>query len=256
MMMLVMLFTLTATMSAQRYQSLYSVRGEKVMFDGQTIQHADAKTFQNLGNGYAKDRNNVYLDGKILRFVDPLTFRLIGDDRQPIIDRRYDQQGPGQQGEVVSGRGHDHNHNDYYDNSRPYHAEYMITNFDVYFDGRRVEHATASSFKDLGYGYGKDSFRVYYFGQHIQSASASSFKLLTDGYAKDAFRAYYRGNIIDGASGSSFKILSDGYSKDAFNVYYQGRKVEGARSSSFKIDGKGYAHDAFDVYYYGVKTKR
>ncbi len=255
-MMAMMLITLTTTLSAQRYQSLYSVRGNKAMFDGKVIPQADASSFEILGYGYAKDRSNVYLDGQLLRFVDPRSFRLIGDAGHP------------QQGEVNVGRGHDHisssetvngrghDHDYYYDNGRPYHAEYLVTNSGVYFDGRYVKGANSSSFKDLGYGYGRDAFDVYYFGNKLQKASVGSFKVLTDGYAKDAFSAYYRGQLIADASGSSFKILGEGYTKDAFNVFYMGQKVKGAHGSSFKVDTNGYAHDAFEVYYYGVKVQR
>ena len=56
--------------------------------------------------------------------------------------------------------------------------------------------ASARSFKDLGWGYGKDAFDVYYMGDKVSGASSSSFKVLKDGYAEDAFDTYYRGKVV------------------------------------------------------------
>ena len=258
MMAATMFLSFATTMSAQVYQSLYAVRGSKALYDGKEIRQADVHTFQILGYGYAKDRYNVYLDGQVLRFVDPQTFRLHGNPNQP--------GGPagGNQplGEVQPGRGHDHetaghgHGGSYYDNGYGYQPSYMVNRNDVYFNGKLIRDASGSSFKDLGDGYGKDAFRAYYYGERIPEASGSTFKVLTDGYSRDSFRAFYRGVVIEGANGGSFKVLADGYSRDAFNVYYLGQKVQGARASSFKVDGNGYAHDAFDYYYYGRKVNR
>lgn len=248
-----MLLSLTTMTHAQRYQSMYAVRGNKAMYDGREMHQADVHTFQILGYGYAKDRYNVYLDGQVLRFVDPQTFRLHGSPSQPGYEPN---------GDVQPGRGHDHDvpgrgHGDsYYDPHYAQQPSYMVNRNDVYFDGQLVKGASGSSFKDLGQGYGKDAFRAYYYGERIDEASGSSFKTDGQGYAHDAFRAYYRGALIAGARGGSFKVLTDGYSRDAFDVYYLGQKVQGARSSSFKVDGQGYAHDAFDTYYYGRKVNR
>ncbi|MCQ2197807.1 MAG: DKNYY domain-containing protein, partial [Bacteroidaceae bacterium] len=85
--LLVAMMSVSSMTYAQRYQSMYAVRGQRVMFDGREIRYADPHTFQILGYGYAKDRNNVYLDGQILRFVDPVTFRLHGN---PHHDPNYD----------------------------------------------------------------------------------------------------------------------------------------------------------------------
>ena len=45
-------------------------------------------------------------------------------------------------------------------------------------------------------GYTKDSFRVFYKGKKIDGATASSFVVLDNGYAKDNFSTYYKGNKI------------------------------------------------------------
>lgn len=108
---------------------------------------------------------------------------------------------------------------------RHHRPKYVIGNYDVFFDGRKVEGASASSFKILKYGYAKDAWSVYYRGAKIKGASESSFKVLGDGYAKDTWNVYYRGAKIKGASESSFEVLGDGYAKDTWSTYYMGRKI-------------------------------
>lgn len=187
------MLSLNTTMSAQ-----YSVKGRKAMYENQWIREADVATFQVLGYGYARDCNNVYLDGRILPYVDPQTFRLKGNT-----------------GHGRPGHGYGEEHYD----------RYMVTKFDVFYNGRKVRDVSASSFKDLGHGYGKDSFNVYYCGEKLKNAMPTSFC-----------------------------VLSDGYSKDSFRVFYYDKELKEASAHSFKVDGKGYAHDAFNTYYYGKKV--
>lgn len=97
---------------------------------------------------------------------------------------------------------------------------------------------------------------VYFDGRVIEGASASSFSILRDGYAKDTWTVYYCGVKIDGASANSFKVLGYGYAKDTWNVYFDGKKVDGASADSFKCGRNGYAHDNWNTYYYGVKIGR
>ena len=162
---------------AQNGHSDYQIKGDRVLYNGRTIA-ADARSFKILGHGYAKDNMNVYLDGMVLRYVDPSTFRLYvkAPERRPFSN-------------IPRGRG-------MHESDRSYAPKYVVTNFDVMFDGRKVQGASANSFKDLHDGYGKDSFNVYYCGKRIQSASADSFVCDGNGYAHDTFRTYYCGDIV------------------------------------------------------------
>ena len=205
-MIMVILLSLTTIVEAQRVdKDGYCIRGNVALFDGREIREADVRTFVVLGYGYAKDCENVYLNGKVLPWVDPMTFSLKKENKNH-----------------GGGNCHDHKYQDC--NNNKYYEKYVITTFDVYYAGKKLPNATASSFKDLGYGYGKDSFCVY-----------------------------YRGKRIDDASSNSFQLLKHGYSKDSFNVYYYGEKINGANPSSFKVDENGYAHDSFSMYYFGKK---
>ena len=219
---------------AQRYQSDYQIKGDRVLYNGRPIV-ADARSFQILGYGYAKDRMNVYLDGVVLRFVDPSTFRLQMGGR--------DLRGHGA-GNVHRGRGVP-------ENNRLFAPEYVVSRYDVIFDGRKVQGASVNTFKDLRDGYAKDAFNAYYFGEKLQGVTSSSFQNIGAGYAKDAFDVFFCGEKIRGASSNTFKILDEGYAKDAFNVYFCGKKIQGASAITFVYDGNGYAHDSFKRYYLG-----
>ena len=124
-----------------------------------------------LGCGYAKDRYNVYLDGRVLENVDPATFRL--KERSAWRPRGREEQGEA----AGAQRG------------------YFKTRFNVYYGEKKLD-AIASSFVELGGGYAKDSFNVYYRGNKVEGAIASSFKYTGNGYGEDSFDAYYRGKKL------------------------------------------------------------
>lgn len=151
---------------AQRYEK---DRG-KVYFGNELVMYADARSFVDLGCGYAKDRNNVYMNGRVLENVDPSTFRL--KDRGAWRHHGKNEMDP------------------------PTHRGYFKTNMNVYYGDRKLD-AMASSFEDLGGGYAKDAFNVYYCGEKMKGVMASSFKYMGNGYGQDTFDAYYRGKKIE-----------------------------------------------------------
>ena len=54
----------------------YEISHGRVFFSDEVLARVDIATFVDLGCGYAKDRYNVYMDGRVLENVDPATFRL------------------------------------------------------------------------------------------------------------------------------------------------------------------------------------
>ena len=97
-------------------------------------------------------------------------------------------------GAVAVAQGQRHKHHGKIKRHR--REKYIVTDFDVFYGGRKVEGASAMSFKVLGRGYAKDDFGAYYKGKKIAGASAMTFKVLEDGYAKDDFDTYYKGRKI------------------------------------------------------------
>lgn len=195
--MVVMMMGCTLMVHAQKYE----IDRGRVFYGDQIIMHADAKSFVDLGSGYAKDRMNVYMDGRVLENVDPSTFRLK---------------------EHSSWRHHGHwERND----PAPEHRGYYKTQFNVYYGDKKID-AMASTFVELGEGYAKDSFNVYYFGEKLKGCMAANFQILEGGYAKDSFSVFYRGNKVEGAMASTFKYTGNGYGEDRFEVYYKGKKLQ------------------------------
>ena len=185
----------TLTSHAQRYE----IDRDRVFFGENVVMQADARSFVDLGFGYAKDRWNVYLNGRLLEFVDPSTFRL---KRGPAL------------------RHHGHEEVD-----AEAQKGYYKNQFNVYYGNKKID-AQAATFEELGDGYAKDAFNVYYFGEKIKGSMAANFVILDGYYAKDAFNAYYRGKKVEGAFASTFKSTGNGYAEDTFNAYYKGKKLE------------------------------
>ena len=69
-------FALSASAQSSRQVRPYSFNKKGVFYGRQPVMGIDIRTFVDLGYGYAKDRYNVYFEGQILPFVDPMTFRL------------------------------------------------------------------------------------------------------------------------------------------------------------------------------------
>lgn len=152
---------------------------------------------------------------------------------------------------------------------------YSKRNGQVYYDGKVIYGADSHSFRDLGYGYGKDRNHVYRYGTILEYVDPSSFRVdrrfsadnrpsfgrpdgghhycVRPGYYVSTFDVFYDGEKVPGAASSSFVILKEGYAKDAFNVYWMGKKIPGASTSSFVCLGNGYAKDAFDAFWEGSK---
>lgn len=161
-------------------------------------------------------------------------------------------------------------------------GSYTVDRLDreVYYENVFVRGADASTFVDLGYGYGKDRNHVYRFGEVLEYVDPSSFRVSSEfgsgyaseyvhpghggdccdggygrydngGYYKTSFEVYFRGREISDAHVSSFEVLGDGYAKDSFNVYWNGRVMDDAHAMSFESLGWGYAKDPFHVFWRG-----
>lgn len=195
------------TASAQRD---YTHDDNHVYYHGMMLRFANIETFQDLGYGYAKDSRHVYKNGNILEFVDPNGFRIdsryrINNDDDIIYDRDDNE--------------------DYYNNGYET-SRYHKTNFDVFYNGKKLDDASPSTFKEIGRGYAKDAFNVYYRGNKVEDATANSFLIMEGGYGKDAFNVYYHGKKLpDVSSANNFKYQGNGYASDGFNMYYHGKKI-------------------------------
>lgn len=232
MMSAAMLF-FSVTLFAQEQYLKYTFSRKNVYYGKTYVREADFDTFRDLGYGYAKDRNHVYRYGKILEFVVPSSFKV--DAKYAAYDDVHRHPNPPHTPKHPAAPAHpvrpEHPGHPEWSDCPEYGkpgtgSGYHITTFDVFFNGKKIPDATASSFRILKDGYAKDAFNVYCMGKKIHDATGSSFECLGCGYAKDAFNVYWMGHKIKDAFASSFKVLKDGYAEDPFNTYYRGKKVD------------------------------
>ena len=169
----------------------YTHDSQYVYYRGKVVAGLKPAGLVLLGHGYAKSGSDVYYRGELLPYVDGTTFRL---KQEPWSE----------------GRGG---------------ADYMKDKSNVYFNGKKIVGANASSFATLDDGYAKDSFQAYYFGQKI-GTTTGNFRVLGDGYARDTFTVWYMGKKIEGSAMGDFKVLGNGYARDSFNTWYLGKKLK------------------------------
>lgn len=217
-----------------RERGYYEIKRGAVLYNGAVVREADPLSFKELGYGYGKDRSHVFMNGNVLPYVDPAGFRV--DGRYAAPEWPSAPQRPGRPGHGSAGQGGQ--------GMRPplVHKpegpgrpdgcpgdfsgiHYVVTRFEVLFDGRVVDGAVAHSFKDLGWMYGKDAFNIWWGGQKVRGASVSSFSVLRDGYAVDAFSVWYCGKEMKGVMPGNFRTLGNGYAEDGFCTYYYGKKI-------------------------------
>jgi hypothetical protein len=159
---------------------------------------------------------------------------------------------------------------------------YRIRRDKVFFRMIEVKGADATSFHDLGGGYGKDNERVYYSYTAVEGADSKTFVVLGSRVSKDAKSVYFKAkrckecdlpsfrkaseykrfnwytdknaayrsvlfHRIPGIEQKSFQALSRNYAKDRHAVWYTSDKVIGADPTTFKLkDCGGYDINASD----------
>lgn len=199
----------------------YVTRNGIISAQGAKID-ADIQTFQEIGYGWAKDKNMVYYSTHNQPFLDPATVR--------ILSPHYAVDKSGVWALV--------------DLDRNYKIDADRATFSV----------LGSTFEGLGGGYAKDKNNVYMDGgEKLLNADAESFTLLYEqdssfsGYAKDKHNIYYVGNIIPNVGIQSFVLIGNSYAKDKNNVFYEGNVVKDADVNTFVLVGR-YAKDNKHVF--------
>lgn len=155
------------------------------------LEYADPKTFQVLGNGYAKDKNNVYWNDVKIENADIETFEVMDDSIEYAKDKN----------------------NVYF----------------TWMAQKNIENPETFEFIQNSI-YAKDEEKVYFrAGQGdlgiVEKANPETFETikLKDEYshfAKDDKNLYYDGTLLKDADYNSFKVLSENYAIDKNNLYY------------------------------------
>lgn len=196
-------------MSAQSQWNDYSVKDNQVLYQGQTVDGADAQSFTELGFGYGKDSHNVYLRGEVLEFVDPESFR---------VDARFTRR------HSISTAPKPPLNKTLPVEKHP--KEAVVETSDKAMGTKGIEQMLGLGTAETGSYEVKDGV-VTYEGAQVKKADAATFEILGAGYARDKRRAYYKGNVISTATGGKhFSYQGDDYATDGIHTYFKGKEVD------------------------------
>lgn len=246
----------------------YAYYGKDVYYEEILLEGADGSEFENLGGGFAKDRNTIFYNGTALKDVDAETFRK-ADEFLPIF---WDKNQGYYLGEVmtlsdakdlinflskdIGGKNLKNNYRlyknkIYYRTSGP-HAIPMT----IYLDADPFSFKSFSNCPKGSYciNFGKDASKVFREYHKIEGADSNTFQILNSTvYSKDKTSVFYDYRKIEDIDPETFEILGMAYGKDRNNVYYLEYKLVDADPKTFEINKIfGLAKDK-DNYYFRDK---
>ena len=189
-----------------------------------SVVEADPATFEDLGDGYARDAQHAFLEGDIIKGADGKTFKY--------LEKRY---------------AIDANHVFHYDTimtvadikSFKVHGWFLTEDKkDFYWNGNAVHVADKKTFVILGdedawdTQWAKDKENAYCMGHApLPLADYESFHPIKNGYlsgyyAADKYRVYYQDHIVEGADPESFTEIEFEVGQDRHRVYKEWKATE------------------------------
>lgn len=208
----------------------YAKDKNHVFYERKIIKDADTRSFKVINTFYAKDKNNVYYDGEIVKDANPEIFVVFGDDY------------------FIGFYGKDEN-NFYHGREkikdvpdprtfRPLTATICKDNQKIYYvadsNNLVVADFDYDSFEVFeSYLYGKDKDAVYSFykedstnkerlkfpGIDPETAEEIEINPLYFDLLKDKYHVYIDEKVLPGADASTFEYLTVDYYKDKNHVY-------------------------------------
>ena len=208
------------------------------------IVDADPSTFEDLGDGYARDDQHAFLEGDIIMGADGKSFKCLG--------KRY-----------AIDANHVFHDDTIMTNADPMsfivYSRYLTEDKkDFYWKGKGIHVADKKSFVILGdkedekTRWAKDKHNAYYMGkQPVPLADYESFHPIGDNsnlncsgcYAADKYRVYFEDHIIEGADPESFTEVVGYIGQDKHRVYRKWKATDVkdykrlSHIGSFRSDG-------------------
>ena len=186
------------------------------------IKNADLQTFEVLTSPYsssvyfAKDKNNVYYNGKKLDGIVPNDFEQIQSyfikDKNGIYKF---EEGENEQ-------------------------DLKITPINAKIDFKNL--------KELDWKYFGDDKNIYYFDEDsfkkVDKADINSFEQIDfTGFFKDKNNVYYEGEKVEGIDMNSIEVVNGMCIKDKNSVFYEGKKLRNISPNNFNIFDGGISYD-------------
>ena len=213
----------------------YKNDGKQVTWQGRDIWggpwsevvDADPATFEDLGNGYARDDQKAFLEGKIIKGADGRTFKCLEQpyavDASHVFHKYTMMTGADPKSFMIHGQYLTEDENDYFWCGKPIHVSDKKTFVIIGDKDNEFTH------------WAKDKNNAYYMGeQPVPLADYDSFHVIkeTDSwgiqghYAADKYRVYYKDHIVEGADPETFTEIIDWVGQDKHRVYYQWKATD------------------------------
>ncbi len=251
------------------------------------ITEADAATFKVIEQDYATDKNNAYLDGRIIPQSDGASFKVLrkpyaADRNHVFYNDAVLSDAPKNFKFIVQNPAPNDRETFSTDGAKVFYGakaifpetidaatfapvgstRYFKDKNHVYTLEKIIEGADSDTFEVVpGYleKYAKDKKSVFYDGVKVENCDAATHKILNENIHTDARHVFYAVQKFSDDP-ANFEILASDYSKDAKNIYWKSSKISGADTTNFKVFATentfNYAKDGKSVFWCDKKLDK
>lgn len=215
----------------------------------------DLKTLKKLDNGYFKDKNSIYyeLSGNLYKMknVDLPTFEVLNSPYSSSVYFAKDKNNVYYNGKKLDGIVP----NDF-EQIQSYFIKDRngIYKFEEDEDEKNLKITPINAkidfknFKELDWKYFGDDKNIYYFDEDsfkkVDKADINSFERIdSTGFFKDKNNVYYEGEKVEGIGMNSIEVVNGMCIKDKNSVFYEGKKLRNISPTNFNIFDGGMSYD-------------
>ena len=215
----------------------------------------DLKTLKKLDNGYFKDKNSIYyeLSGNLYKMknVDLPTFEVLNSPYSSSVYFAKDKNNVYYNGKKLDGIvPNDFEQIQSYfikDKNGIYKFEEGENEQDLKITPINAK-IDFKNFKELDWKYFGDDKNIYYFDEEsfkkVDKADINSFERIDfTGFFKDKNNVYYEGEKIEGIDMNSIEVINGMCIKDKNSVFYEGKKLRNISPNNFNIFDGGISYD-------------
>ena len=215
----------------------------------------DLKTLKKLDNGYFKDKNSIYyeLSGNLYKMknVDLPTFEVLNSPYSSSVYFAKDKNNVYYNGKKLDGIvPNDFEQIQSYfikDKNGIYKFEEGENEQDLKITPINAK-IDFKNFKELDWKYFGDDKNIYYFDEEsfkkVDKADINSFERIDfTGFFKDKNNVYYEGEKVEGIDMNSIEVVNGMCIKDKNSVFYEGKKLRSISPTNFNIFDGGMSYD-------------
>ena len=215
----------------------------------------DLKTLKKLDNGYFKDKNSIYyeLSGNLYKMknVDLPTFEVLNSPYSSSVYFAKDKNNVYYNGKKLDGIvPNDFEQIQSYfikDKNGIYKFEEGENEQDLKITPINAK-IDFKNFKELDWKYFGDDKNIYYFDEEsfkkVDKADINSFERIDfTAFFKDKNNVYYEGEKVEGIDMNSIEVVNGMCIKDKNSVFYEGKKLRNISPTNFNIFDGGMSYD-------------